>query len=53
MLRSTSSAGLARAPKVMPVDSNAYKLEEEIGQGVSAKARGGRPRRPGLQGPLL
>ena len=43
MLQRTSSAsslGPPKPPKVLPTRSEDYELLEEIGQGVSAKARG-------------
>ena len=46
MLRAASSSALGAAkpaPKVMPTVAKAYELQEEIGQGVSAKARTRRP----------
>jgi hypothetical protein len=40
MLRSSSSAALvAKPPKVMPTRAEDYELQDEIGQGVSAKVR--------------
>jgi hypothetical protein len=36
---STAALGAARVPKVMPTRAEDYDMQDEIGQGVSAKAR--------------